>query len=62
MKIRELVQLEMVHKLAWLLAEQLDTPEKTEPAITSVIAARRRLHGTKSDYDVFKILSEDLRS
>lgn len=54
LKMRELVQLEMVHKLAWLLAEQLDTPEKTETAITSVIAARHRLHGKKSDYDVFK--------
>ena len=53
-KMRELVQLEMVHKLAWLLAEQLDTPEKIETAITSVIVARHRLHGTKSDYSVFK--------
>ena len=53
-KMRELVQLEMVHKLAWLLAEQLDTPENIETAITSVIVARHRLHGTKSGYGVFK--------
>ena len=54
MKMHELVQLEMVRKLAWLLAEQLHTPEKTETAITSVIATRHCLHGTTPDYDVFK--------
>lgn len=53
-EMRELVQLEMVHELAWLLAEQLDTPEKIETTITFVIVARHRLDGTKSDYSVFK--------
>ena len=59
-KMRELVQLEMAHKLAWLLAEQFDTPEKIETAITSVIVARHCLYGTKSDYSVFKDIIQGL--
>ena len=49
---QELYEHEMVHRLSWMLAEYVNTSEKAEIALASLIAANHRLHGSKFDYEV----------
>jgi hypothetical protein len=50
--MRGVFNVEMVHRLAWLLAEHLTTPQLTKIGISSVIAATNRLQGQKFDREV----------
>jgi hypothetical protein len=50
--MRDVFNAEMVHRLAWLLAEHLTTPQLTEVGISSVVAATNRLQGQKFDREV----------
>lgn len=46
-KMKEVFRTEMIHRIAWMLAEYLDTPSKVKTGIHSTIAASRHLHGNK---------------
>ncbi|KAF2710524.1 hypothetical protein K504DRAFT_431171 [Pleomassaria siparia CBS 279.74] len=50
--MRKIFQWEMIHRLAWMLAEHLDSPLNIETGISSVIAATNRLHGQRLDWDI----------
>jgi hypothetical protein len=48
-RMTEAFRSEMVHRVSWMLANYLDTPEKAERGIASVVLATNRLHGSKLD-------------
>ena len=64
-RVCELIQREMVFKISWLLANEMNTVEKVERGLATVIAATSRLHANKFDYEVFDDIAkgfENLRN
>ncbi|KAF2810097.1 uncharacterized protein BDZ99DRAFT_520189 [Mytilinidion resinicola] len=57
--MREVAQEEVVHRLSWLLAEQLDTPHKAPIAIRTIVTRSLRIHGTELDQGMFDDLVAD---
>ena len=52
-RVCELIRREMVFKMSWLLANEMNTVEKVERGLATVIAATSRLHANKFDYEIF---------
>ncbi|ORY09313.1 hypothetical protein BCR34DRAFT_374818 [Clohesyomyces aquaticus] len=50
-QMRQAFRGEMVHRVSWILAKYMDTPNKLEAGITSAVAAPHRLHGGKYDLE-----------
>ncbi|KAF2794952.1 hypothetical protein K505DRAFT_374267 [Melanomma pulvis-pyrius CBS 109.77] len=50
--MRDVFSAEMVHRLAWMLAEHLDSAQNVEVGISSIIVAVNRLHGHNLDREV----------
>ena len=64
-RVCELIQREMVFKISWLLANEMNTVEKVERGLATVIAATSRLHANKFDHEVFDDITkgfENLRN
>lgn len=64
-RVCELIQREMVFKISWLLANEMNTIEKVERGLATVIAATSRLHANKFDHEVFDDIAkgfENLRN
>ncbi|KAF2499742.1 hypothetical protein BU16DRAFT_281915 [Lophium mytilinum] len=57
--MREVAKEEMVHRLTWLLAEQLDTPQKAQIAIQTIIARSHQVHGTELAPAMFDAVVSD---
>ncbi|KAF2109107.1 hypothetical protein BDV96DRAFT_605180 [Lophiotrema nucula] len=51
-KMNNVFESEMIHRLAWMLAEYLDTPRKIEKGISTLASASNRLQGNKIDHRV----------
>lgn len=64
-RVCELIQREMVFKISWLLANEMNTVEKVERGLATVIAATSRLYANKFDHEVFDDIAkgfENLRN
>ncbi|KAH7132444.1 hypothetical protein B0J11DRAFT_600993 [Dendryphion nanum] len=48
-RMRGIFQAEMIHRVAWMLSEYLDTVDKIEVAVLSVLTASNQLHSEKYD-------------
>ncbi|OCL01584.1 hypothetical protein AOQ84DRAFT_218050 [Glonium stellatum] len=51
-RVSELIRREVVYKTSWLLANEMNTMEKVELGLATVIAATSRLHANKFDHEV----------
>ncbi|KAF2280745.1 uncharacterized protein EI97DRAFT_463200 [Westerdykella ornata] len=60
-KMREVYSTEMIHRGSWMLAQNLDSPEKVQTLLSSVIAATNRLFGKKTDREVLDDMIEAFR-
>lgn len=64
-RVCELIRREMIFKISWLLANEMNTVEKVERGLATVIAATSRLHANKFDHEVFDDIAkgfENLRN
>ncbi|KAF2499741.1 hypothetical protein BU16DRAFT_579238 [Lophium mytilinum] len=63
-RAREVIERELIDKSAWLLAKQLDTPEKAEVGLAAVTAATHRLYTqpNESDYHAFDRIAKAFAS
>ncbi|KAF2810099.1 uncharacterized protein BDZ99DRAFT_304322 [Mytilinidion resinicola] len=59
--MRYLAKEEVVHRLIWVLAEHLDSPDKAREAITSIVDASNHRHGNNDDDNGFGSLAKELR-
>ncbi|KAF2499743.1 hypothetical protein BU16DRAFT_558051 [Lophium mytilinum] len=59
--MRKLAGEEVIHRLIWVLAEYLDTPDKARETITSIVDASNHRHGQKNEENGFGSLAKELR-
>lgn len=53
---------EMIHRIVWMLAEYLDTPEKVEASVKAIMAASATLHGMKISEGVLDDVTSSLNN
>ncbi|KAF3005827.1 hypothetical protein E8E13_008316 [Curvularia kusanoi] len=61
-RMTDIFRSEMIHRVNWMLAEYLDTPEKVEASVKAIIAASASLHGARIGDDILGHVLASLQS
>ncbi|KAJ4346289.1 hypothetical protein N0V95_005499 [Ascochyta clinopodiicola] len=60
-QMTEIFRSEMIHRVTWMLAEYLDTPNKVEASVKAIMAASASLHGARIGTDVLGDITTSLQ-